>query len=55
MELGEIAVPGSDLTNGRGVAVDTTVEPLTEGQPAYLVTVDAAVGVGSLEVRREAA
>ncbi len=55
VELGEIALPGSAPTDGRDVAVDTTVEPLTEGQPAYLVTVDAAVGVGSLEVRREAA
>ena len=35
--------------------VDTTVKPLAEGQPAYIVTVDAAIGAGNLEVRREAA
>jgi hypothetical protein len=40
---------------GDGLSVDTTITPLVEDQPAYIVTIDAALGAGNLEVRREAA
>ncbi len=55
VDIGQIDLPGSNPTEGDDLNVDTTVTPLAEGQPAYIVTVDAAIGAGNLEVRREAA
>ena len=55
VDIGQIDLPGSTPTEGDDLSVDTTVTPLAEGQPAYIVTVDAAIGAGNLEVRREAA
>jgi hypothetical protein len=55
VDIGQIDLPGSTPTEGDNLDVDTTVTPLAEGQPAYIVTVDAAIGAGNLEVRREAA
>ncbi len=55
VDIGQIDLPGSTPTEGDDLDVDTTVTPLAEGQPAYIVTIDAAIGAGNLEVRREAA
>jgi phage shock protein PspC (stress-responsive transcriptional regulator) len=55
VDIGQIDLPGSKPTEGDDLNVDTTVKPLAEGQPAYIVTLDAAIGAGNLEVRREAA
>ncbi len=55
VDIGQIDLPGSRPTEGDDLTVDTTITPLAEGQPAYIVTVDAAIGAGNLEVRREAA
>ena len=55
VDIGQINLPGSTPTEGDGLEVDTTITPLADGQPAYIVTVDAAIGAGNLEVRREAA
>ena len=55
VNIGQIDLPGSTPTEGDDLSVDTTVTPLAAGQPAYIVTLDAAIGAGNLEVRREAA
>jgi phage shock protein PspC (stress-responsive transcriptional regulator) len=55
VDIGQIDLPGSRPTEGDDLAVDTTITPLVEDQPAYIVTLDAALGAGNLEVRREAA
>ncbi|MGB7982210.1 MAG: hypothetical protein WCF36_15620 [Candidatus Nanopelagicales bacterium] len=55
VDVGQIDLPGATPTEGDGLSVDTTVTPRAEGRPAYIVTVDAAIGAGNLEVRREAA
>ena len=57
VRAGEIHVPGDGPSthNGTDVSVTTTIDPLTEGQPAYIVDLDAAIGAGNLEVRRDAA
>ena len=55
VDIGQIDLPSSKPTEGDDLNVDTTVKPLAEGQPAYIVTIDAAIGAGNLEVRREAA
>ena len=55
VDIGQFDLPGSTPTEGDDLTVDTTVTPLAAGQPAYIVTVDAAIGAGNLEVRREAA
>ena len=55
VNLGQIKVPGKSLTEGTDLDVQTTINPLAGSEPAYSVTIDAAVGAGNLEVRREAA
>ena len=55
VDVGQIDLPGSTPTDGDSLSVDTTITPLADGQPAYIVTLDAAIGAGNLEVRREAA
>ena len=55
VNLGQIKVPGESLTEGTDLDVQTTINPLAGSEPAYSVTIDAAVGAGNLEVRREAA
>jgi phage shock protein PspC (stress-responsive transcriptional regulator) len=55
VDIGQIDLPGSRAQEGDGLSVDTTITPLVEDQPAYIVTIDAALGAGNLEVRREAA
>jgi phage shock protein PspC (stress-responsive transcriptional regulator) len=52
VDVGEISVPGRDRLSGSDLALQTTIEPLATGQPAYIVTLDAAIGAGNLEVRR---
>ncbi len=51
VDLGEINVPGQPLQSGADLEVTTTIEPAAEARPAYIVTLDAAVGVGTLEVQ----
>jgi hypothetical protein len=55
VDIGQINLPGTTPTEGDNLTVDTTITPLAAGQPAYIVTLDAAIGAGNLEVRREAA
>jgi phage shock protein PspC (stress-responsive transcriptional regulator) len=55
VDIGQIDLPGTAPTDGDDLNVDTTITPLADGQPAYIVTLDAAIGAGNLEVRREAA
>ncbi|MGB8020799.1 MAG: PspC domain-containing protein [Candidatus Nanopelagicales bacterium] len=55
VDVGEIDLPGSDPRSGSNLHVETSLEPLTTGQPAYVVQLDVAIGVGDLEVQREAA
>ncbi len=55
VDIGQIDLPGSNPTEGDDLDVDTTIPPLADGTPAYIVTLDAAIGAGNLEVRREAA
>lgn len=55
VDVGEIDMPGSDPRSGSNLDVETSLEPLTTGQPAYVVRLDAVIGVGNLEVQREAA
>ncbi|HYN56787.1 MAG TPA: hypothetical protein VES03_06285, partial [Motilibacterales bacterium] len=55
VDIGQIALPGTTPTEGDDLDVNTTITPLAAGQPAYIVTIDAAIGAGNLEVRREAA
>ncbi len=52
VNVGQITVPGRDLVEGSDLALDTTIEPLAGRDPAYIVTLDAAIGAGNLEVRR---
>jgi phage shock protein PspC (stress-responsive transcriptional regulator) len=52
VDVGEIGVPGEDRLSGSNLSLETTIEPLATGQPAYIVTLDAAIGAGNLEVRR---
>lgn len=54
VDLGEIAIPGQQVQSGRSLEIDTTVPPVGS-DPAYTITLDAAIGAGSLEVLREAA
>jgi phage shock protein PspC (stress-responsive transcriptional regulator) len=50
VDLGEIRAPGSSPQGGTQQSLTTTLEP-ADGQPAaYLVTLDAAVGAGSITV-----
>jgi hypothetical protein len=51
VDLGEINIPGQPLQSGVDLEVTTTIEPAAEARPAYIVTLDAAVGVGTLEVQ----
>jgi hypothetical protein len=51
VNLGEIDLPGEPLRSGTDLEVTTTIDPAAEGRPAYIVTLDAAVGVGTLEVQ----
>jgi len=57
VEAGQIDLPGQDPLEGENLSVDTTVPSSAEGQdaPATIVTLDAAIGAGNLEVLREAA
>jgi phage shock protein PspC (stress-responsive transcriptional regulator) len=55
VNLGQIKVPGSALSEGSDLETDTTINPVAGLDPAWTVTIDAAVGAGNLEVRREAA
>ena len=55
VDIGQIDLPGSTPTDGDDLTVDTTITPLADGQPAYIVTLDAAIVAGNLEVRREGA
>jgi phage shock protein PspC (stress-responsive transcriptional regulator) len=55
VNVGQITVPGRDIVEGTSLTLGTTIEPLTGEQPAYIVTLDAAIGAGNLEVRRAAA
>ena len=45
----------NDDVDGTNLDVVTTLDPVANQAPAYIVTVDAAIGAGNLEVRREAA
>jgi hypothetical protein len=51
VDLGEIHLPGQPVESGANLEVTTTVDPAAEGRPTYIVTLDAAVGVGTLEVQ----
>jgi phage shock protein PspC (stress-responsive transcriptional regulator) len=55
VNLGQIKVPGTSLAEGTDLDMQTTINPVAGDEPAYVVTLDAAIGAGSLEVRREAA
>ena len=55
VDVGEIVVPGSDPLSGNNLALETSVNQTAAGNPAYIVQLDAAIGAGNLEVRREAA
>ncbi len=46
--------PAIPERSGTDLDVQTTIQPLTEAQAAYVVDLDVAIGAGSLEVRREA-
>ncbi len=50
------ALPGQSIPerSGTDLNVTTIIDPST-GQPAYVVTLDVAIGAGNLEVRHEAA
>jgi phage shock protein PspC (stress-responsive transcriptional regulator) len=55
VDAGELRVPGRDPVNGTGLTLETYLQASTGENPAYIVSLDAAVGAGNLEVRREAA
>lgn len=57
LRAGEVLLPGaaSPGRSGTDLTVVETVEPLTQGQPAYVVDLDVAIGAGNLEVHRDAA
>ncbi len=57
VDAGQIDLPGQAPLKGENLSVDTTVPQATpaEDAPAYIVTLDAAIGAGNLEVLREAA
>ncbi len=57
VELGQIVLPGDStpVREGSNLSIDTTLDPVAKGAPAYIVTIDASIGAGNLEVRREAA
>jgi hypothetical protein len=55
VDLGEISIPGEPVRSGADLDVTTTVAPVADGQPTYIITLDAALGAGNLEVLREAA
>jgi predicted membrane protein len=55
VRAGQITVPGRDPVEGTNLSVATTVEPLAADASGYIVTLDAAIGAGNLEVRRAAA
>ena len=52
--VGPLPDPAIPERSGTDLDVQTTIQPLTEAQAAYVVDLDAAIGAGSLEVRREA-
>ncbi len=62
VDVGQIDLPqqlpidrSNDDVDGTNLDVVTTLDPVANQAPAYIVTVDAAIGAGNLEVRREAA
>lgn len=55
VNVGQIKVPGARVADGTDLDLQTTIDPIAGEEPAYVVTLDAAIGAGSLEVRREAA
>jgi predicted membrane protein len=55
VRAGQITVPGRDRVEGTNVTLATTIEPLAADASGYLVTLDAVIGAGNLEVRRAAA
>lgn len=57
LRAGEVLLPGATTPEGSGtdLTVVETIEPLTQGQPAYVVDLDVAIGAGNLEVHRDAA
>lgn len=55
VDAGEIRVPGREPVDGTDLSVETYIQASTGENPAYIVTLDAAVGAGNLEVLREAA
>jgi phage shock protein PspC (stress-responsive transcriptional regulator) len=52
VNVGQISVPGRDRVEGTNLSLDTTIEPLRDSVPSHIVTLDAAIGAGNLEVRR---
>lgn len=52
VDVGEIQVPGEPVLSGTKLVKDTTLEPSADGAPAYIVTLDAALGAGNLEVQQ---
>jgi len=62
VDVGQIDLPqllpvdrDNEDIDGTALDVVTTLDPVADQAPAYIVTVDAAIGAGNLEVRREAA
>ena len=52
--VGPLPDPAIPERSGTDLDVQTTIQPLTEAQAAYVVDLDVAIGAGSLEVRRDA-
>jgi phage shock protein PspC (stress-responsive transcriptional regulator) len=50
VDVGEIAVPGAAGQGGTNRQLTTTLEPADGERPAYIVTLDAVVGAGSITV-----
>ncbi len=55
VNAGQIDTPSTDVIDGTDLDLETTIGPLANIDPTYTVTIDAAMGAGNLEVRREAA
>jgi len=55
VQAGEIAFPGRDRVSGTDLELRATAEPVAQGSSSFTVELDAVIGAGNLEVRREAA
>jgi phage shock protein PspC (stress-responsive transcriptional regulator) len=57
LRAGQILLPGESTASHEGtdVTLETTLNPTAGKQPAYIVTLDATLGAGNLEVHRDAA